>query len=405
MMALNRFRLTHLVKQKKRHAARASRLLDDTEGLLGTILIGNNVVNAALTAIVTALSISYFGNNDTVVLIATTIVAIAIILFCEIGPKVVGATYPEKIALPASWLLSALKTLLHPFVWAANRIVLGLLRLFGVNIGREHEAALSRDEFRSIVAESSTLVPSKHRSILLNLFELDEITVDDVMIPRRRIEAIDLAADHRTLREQLITCYHNKLPVYEGDINRIVGILHVRRALSLLQRDEFDAADVREHLGNPYFIPSGTPVFKQLQFFQERKARFALVVDEYGDLQGLVTLADIIEEFVGEITSTGPSREAGLQWGEQNEVTVDGSTPLRELNRQLGLDLPVAGPKTLNGLVLEALQALPEANVSIRFGDIAVEVVQIEDRSIRHAVIRWLRTPAEKPEADQPPAG
>ena len=358
MMALNRFRLTHLVKQKKRHAARASRLLDDTEGLLGTILIGNNVVNAALTAIVTALSISYFGNNDTVVLIATTIVAVAIILFCEIGPKVVGATYPEKIALPASWLLSALKTLLHPFVWAANRFVLGILLLFGVNIGREHEAALSRDVFRSIVAESSTLVPSKHRSILLNLFELDEITVDDVMIPRRRIEAIDLAADQRTLREQLTTCYHNKLPVYEGDINRIVGILHVRRALSLLQREEFDAADVREHLGNPYFIPSGTPVFKQLRFFQERKARFALVVDEYGDLQGLVTLADIIEEFVGEITSTGPGRDAGPQWGEHDEVTVDGSTPLRELNRQLALDLPIAGPKTLNGLILEALQAL-----------------------------------------------
>ncbi len=405
MMALNRFRLTHLVKQKKRHAARANRLLNDTEGLLGTILIGNNVVNAALTAIVTALAIRYFGNNDTVVLIATTIVAVAIILFCEIGPKVVGATYPEKIALPASGLLAVLKTLFHPFVWAANQIVLGLLRLFGVNIGREHEAALSREEFRSIVAESSTLVPSKHRSILLNLFELDEITVDDVMIPRRRIEAIDLAADHRTLREQLITCYHNKLPVYEGDINRIVGILHVRRALSLLQREEFDADDVREHLGNPYFIPSGTPVFRQLQFFQERKARFALVVDEYGDLQGLVTLADIIEEFVGEITSTGPSREAGLQWGGQNEVKVDGSTPLRELNRQLGLDLPVDGPKTLNGLVLEALQALPEANVSVRFGEIAVEVVQIEDRAIRHAAIRRLnhRTGGTEP-GSQPQA-
>lgn len=403
MMALNRFRLNHLVKQKQRNAMRAARLLEDTEGLLGTILIGNNIVNAALTAIVTALSISYFGNNDTVVLIATTIVAVMIILFCEIGPKVVGATYPERIALPISWLLSGLKIAMLPFVWAANHLVLGLLRLAGVNIGREHEAALSRDEFRSIVAESSTLVPTKHRSILLNLFDLDEITVDDVMIPRRRIEAIDLASDERTLREQLITCYHNKLPVYEGDINRIVGILHVRRALSLLQREDFDASHVRELLGNPYFIPSGTPVFKQLQFFQERKARFALVVDEYGDLQGLVTLADIIEEFVGEITSTGPSREAGLRWSEQNEVRVDGSTPLRELNRQLNLNLPVDGPKTLNGLVLEALQALPEANVSVRFGNVAVEVVHIEDRSIRHAILHRLE--AANPDSETLDAG
>ncbi|MFK7965058.1 MAG: HlyC/CorC family transporter [Burkholderiaceae bacterium] len=401
MMALNRYRLKHLVERKNRSAARTSKLLDDTEDLLGTILIGNNVVNAALTALVTALAIRTFGNNDTVVLVATTIVAVAIILFCEIGPKVVGATYPEKIALPASWILAILKTLLHPFVWAANRVVLGALRTFGVNVGRDHQEALSREEFRSIVAESGTLVPSKHRSILLNLFELEEITVDDVMIPRRRIEAIDLASDERTLREQLTTCYHNKLPVYEGDINRIVGILHVRRALSLLQREDFDASHVRELLGKPYFIPSGTPVFKQLQFFQERKARFALVVDEYGDLQGLVTLADIIEEFVGEITSTGPSRESGLQWSENDDVRVDGATPLRELNRQLGLTLPLDGPKTLNGLVLEALQALPEASVSVRFGAVAVEVIHIENRSIRHAVLHRLSLPTDEDD-DEP---
>ena len=389
-MALNRYRLNHLVKQKHHNALRASRLLDDTEGLLGTILIGNNVVNAALTALVTALSITYFGNNDTVVLLTTTVVAIAIILFCEIGPKVVGATHPEKIALPASWLLAILKTLLHPFVWLANRVVISALNLFGVGVGKDHETALSREEFRSIVAESSSLVPTKHRSILLNLFELEEITVDDVMIPRRRIEAIDLAADERTLREQLTTCYHNKLPVYEGDINRIVGILHVRRALSLLQREDFDASHVRELLGEPYFIPSGTPVFRQLQFFQERKARFALVVDEYGDLQGLVTLADIIEEFVGEITSTGPSRDADMVWNENNEVRVDGSTPLRDLNRHLNLHLPVDGPKTLNGLLLEQLQALPEAMVSVRFGNVAVEVINIENRSVRYALLRRL---------------
>lgn len=390
MMALNRYRLNHLVKEGNSRAVRASRLLDNTEGLLGTILIGNNLVNAALTSIVTALAIASFGNNDSTVLIATTFVAMLIILFCEIGPKVVGATYPERIALPMAAILSVFQTILHPFVWAANRIVLGVLNLVGVPVGGPQETALSREEFRSIVAESSTLVPSKHRSILLNLFELDEITVDDVMIPRRRIEALDLSADARTLREQLTTCYHNKLPVYENDINRIVGVLHVRQALTLLQREDFSADDIREYLGTPYFVPSGTPVFMQLQFFQERKSRFALVVDEYGDLQGLLTLADIVEEFVGEITSTGPARDDRLHWNDEGEVRVDGSTSLRELNRRLSLDLPLDGPRTLNGLVLEALQALPEASVSVRFGGVAVEVLQIEDRAIRHALLRKL---------------
>ncbi len=390
MMALNRYRLNHLVKEHSKPAERASRLLDNTESLLGTILIGNNVVNAALTALVTALSISYFGNNDQVVLAATTVVAVLIILFCEIGPKVVGATFPEKIALPLSGILTVLMTLFYPFVWTANRIVLGTLRMFGLRVGGSQGTTLSREEFRSIVAESSTLVPSRHRSILLNLLELDDITVDDVMIPRRRIEAIDLTADPRVLREQLTTCYHNKLPVYTNDINHVVGILHVRQALTLLQREEFAADDIREFLSTPYFVPSGTPVFKQLQFFQERKQRFALVVDEYGDLQGLVTLADIIEEFVGEITSTGPTRDNRMRWNTDGETRVDGTTSLRELNRRLGLDLPLDGPRTLNGLVLEALQALPEASVSVRFGDIAVEVLQIEDRAIRHALLRRL---------------
>ncbi len=274
------------------------------------------------------------------------------------------------------------------------------LRLFGVGIGQDRETSLSREELRSIVAESSSLVQTKHRSILLNLLELEGITVDDVMIPRRRIEAIDLAADHRTLREQLTTCYHNKLPVYEGDINRIVGILHVRRALSLLQREDFDNSHVRELLGEAYFIPSGTPVFRQLQFFQERKARFALVVDEYGDLQGLVTLADIIEEFVGEITSTGPTRDSSLVWNENNEARADGSTPLRDLNRQLGLNLPLDGPKTLNGLLLEALQALPEAMVSVRFGNVAIEVLNIENRAVRNTLLRRLG-PSPGDEADE----
>ncbi|MEZ5651068.1 MAG: CNNM domain-containing protein [Burkholderiaceae bacterium] len=321
------------------------------------------------------------------VLTATVLVAVLIILFCEIGPKVVGATYPEQVALPASLPLSALQWLLHPFVWLANHIVLAVLRVFGLSVTDGKGTALSREEFRSVVAESSMLVPSKHRSILLNLFDLENITVDDVMVPRQRIEAIDLAADEDTWREQLRTCYHNKLPVYEREINTIVGVLHVRQALTLLHRDSFGADDVREHLSQPYFVPSGTPVFTQLQFFQERKQRFALVVDEYGELQGLVTLADIIEEFVGEITTSVPGRDEGPIWDETGRTRVEGSTTLRELNRRLGIALPLTGPKTLNGLILETLEQLPDAPVSVRFGDVVLEVMQIEGRAIRSLLL------------------
>lgn len=389
MMAINRYRLRNLVRKGSRSARRTSRLLDNTEHLLGTILIGNNIVNAALTTFVTALAIRYFGNNDSVLLITTIVIAVMIILFCEIGPKVVGAAIPERVALPASLLLSWLLWLLKPFVWSANHIVLAVLRVFGLHTNRSDDTALSTEEFRGIVAESTT-VPTKHRSILLNLFDLEHITVDDVMIPRRRIEALNLAADEQTLREQLTTCYHNKLPVYAGEINEIIGILHVRQALSLLQRESFTSDDVREFLTKPYFVPSGTPVFKQLQFFQERNRRLALVVDEYGQLQGLVTLADIIEEFVGEFTSTVPTRDGGPQWSEDGVARVDGTVALRELNRRLGISLPMKGPKTLNGLILETLEELPEADVSIRFGDVAVEVVHIEGRTIRTVDIHWI---------------
>lgn len=400
MMAMNRYRLSHMVKEGRRSARRAQALLDDTEHLLGTILIGNNIVNAALTAIVTSLAIRAFGNNDTVVLTATVVIAVLIILFCEIGPKVVGATYPERVALPASLPLSGLMRIMHPFVWLANHLVLAVLRLFGLSVSDGKGTALSREEFRSVVAESSTLVPSKHRSILLNLFDLENITVDDVMVPRQRIEAIDLAADEDTWREQLRTCYHNKLPVYEREINQIVGILHVRQALGLLHRDSFGAEDIREQLSQAYYVPSGTPVFTQLQFFQERKQRFALVVDEYGDLQGLVTLADIIEEFVGEITTTVPGRDDGPHWDSDGRSRAESSSSLRELNRRLGISLPLRGPKTLNGLVLETLEQMPDAPVCLRFGDVVIEVNQVEGRAIRSVVLQRVGT-ERSPDRDE----
>jgi Mg2+/Co2+ transporter CorB len=384
MMALSRFRLGHLVRQGRRSARITAGLLSQTDRLLGTILLGNNVANTALTAIVTALAIRYFGDDDEVIVIATTVVAIVLIIFCEITPKVVGATHPERVALPASYLLRALMPLFSPVVWTLNLFVGRLLAMLGVKPAEAKQASLSLDELRTIVLESGRFMPQQHRSILLNLFDLEQITVDDVMVPRHRVEAIDLLADEHSLREQLATCYHNKIPVYEGEINRVVGVLHVRKALGLLQREQFDEHDVRELLAQPYFVPSGTPVFRQLQFFQENRQRLGLVVDEYGEVLGLLTLEDIIEEIIGEFTTTAPGGGASKDWRD-GAVIVDGAASLRDLNRRLGTQLPLDGPRTLNGLLLDMLQALPEAPVSVRIGDLVIEIQQIEDRMIRSA--------------------
>jgi len=387
MMALNRFRLGHLVREGRRGAARASKLLGQTERLLGTILLGNNLANTALTAIVTAMAIRYFGDNDRVILAATTVVALLLIVFCEITPKVIGATFPERIALPISYPLNLFTRVLAPAVWAVNLLAGRLLRVAGVTAEGQKAPSVSPEELRTIVLESGGFMPPKHRSIVLNLLDLERIAVDDVMVPRHRIEALDLATEPRAIREQLATCFHNKLPVFEGEINRVVGMLHVRRALVLLQHESFDADDLRAILTDPYFVPSGTPVFRQLQFFQENRQRIGLVIDEYGEVLGLVTLEDIIEEIIGEFTTSTPGGEGSLRWID-DEALVDGSMPLRELNRRLGTAFPLEGPRTLNGLLLETLRELPEAAVSVRYGPLVIEIQQIEDRLIRSVRLR-----------------
>jgi Mg2+/Co2+ transporter CorB len=394
-MALNRFRLGHLVRQGRSGAKVAAELLGKTDRLLGTILLGNNLVNTLLTALVTALAIRTFGDNDTVLVIATSVVAFLIIVFAEITPKLIGASHPERIALPSSHVLRVLISLFSPVVWLLNLLVGRMLRTVGIDASAQAPSQLSLEEIRSIVLESGHFIPEKHRSILLNLFDLETITVDDVMIPRQRIELLDLNIDPRQLREQLSTCHHNKLPVCEGEINRVVGMLHVRRALSLLQREDFTAGDLRPLLAEPYFVPSGTAVFAQLQHFQRNRQRIALVVDEYGEVLGLVTLEDIIEEIIGEFTTSAPgAAENELRWGADGEIVVEGATPLRELNRRLGTCFPLDGPRTLNGLILEALRDLPESSMSVRFDEVVVEVLQVEDRLVRSARLRRLEKAA-----------
>jgi Mg2+/Co2+ transporter CorB len=384
MMALNRHRLKHLANQGSLRARVTQSLLAKTDQLLSVILIGNNLINTIIPVLTTSIALHTFGHNNLVLSVTTGMVAFLIIVFAEIAPKIVGATYPEKVALPASLILSPLMRVARPLVWFVNLFANGVLSVLQINTKGGRDQRLSTEELRTIVLESGNFMPTKHRSILLNLFDLENITVDDVMIPRRRIEALDFDAPFDTIVHQLETCYHNKLVVYQGDIDRVLGVLHVRKTLSALHNQEFERETLRELLAEPYFVPAGTPVFQQLQFFQESRHRIAVVVNEYGELQGLVTPEDIIEELIGEFTTTIP-RGAGSVggWNEEGECIVAGSMPLRELNRWLKLTLPTDGPKTLNGLILETLEEIPDGDVSMRIAGVHFEVMRSDDQAIR----------------------
>jgi Mg2+/Co2+ transporter CorB len=385
MMALNRHRLKHLAHKGAVGAKTTQGLLARTEDLLGVVLIGNNLINTLIPVLTTSLALHAFGNNNVVLSITTGVVAFLIIVFAEITPKIVGATYPEKIALPASFVIAPLMRVMRPIIWFVNLFASAILRILHINPRDANNVRMSSEELRSIVMESGSFMPNKHRSILLNLFELENITVDDVMVPRPRIEALDLNAPLDQILQQLETCYHNKLLVYEGDIDRVLGVLHVRKTLAALRhREELDRETLRELLTEPYFVPTGTAVFQQLQFFQENRQRIGLIVNEYGEVQGLVTPEDIIEELIGEFTTSMPrSANTRAGWNASGECIVAGAMPLRELNRWLGLKLPVDGPKTLNGLILETLQEIPEGDVAMKIGGCRLEVMQIDNQAIK----------------------
>jgi Mg2+/Co2+ transporter CorB len=401
LMAANKYRLRHLAKRGNRAAVTTLWLLDRTDKLLSLVLIANTLINAMATALVTAIAILFFGHEESVITIATAVVAFLLIVFAEIAPKIIGATYPERISLGSSFVLRPLMKVAKPAIWFVNLFVNGLLRLLRIRrAGMGHADAqqrLSPEELRSVVLEAGSYIPQKHKSILLNLFELEKISVEDIMTPRSQIEALNLALDVDAIKAELTTCYHNKLPVYEGEINRIVGILHVRKAVALLnEADDLTVDHFRELLTEPYFIPQDTGVFTQLQYFQENKERLGIIVDEYGEVQGLVTLEDIIEEMIGDFTTSSPgaARSDAMAWNAQGECLLEGTTPLRDINKKLGLDLPLDGPKTVNGLLLELLQDIPEAPISLKIGQCVIEVVQVQNQAIK--VVKLLRPVAVK---------
>jgi Mg2+/Co2+ transporter CorB len=393
LMAANKYRLRHLAKRGQRTAITTLWLLERTDKLLSLVLIANTLINAMATALVTAIAILFFGHEESVITIATASVAFLLIVFAEIAPKVIGATYPERISLATSVVLRPLMKLAKPAIWFVNLFVSAILRPLGIRANADaHQQRLSPEELRTVVLEGGSFIPQKHKSILLNLFDLEKISVEDIMTPRSQIEALNLALPVEEVKSQLTTCYHNKLPVHDGEINRIVGILHVRKAVALLnQADELTVDHFRALLTEPYFIPQDTGVFTHLQYFQENKERLGIIVDEYGEVQGLVTLEDIIEEMIGDFTTSTPgtARADAMAWNAKGECLLEGSTPLRDINKKLSLDLPLDGPKTVNGLLLEVLQEIPEFPIALKVGQCVIEVVQVQNQSIK--IVKLLR--------------
>jgi Mg2+/Co2+ transporter CorB len=388
MMAINRYRLRHAAETGHRGAILTLSLLNQTDKLLGVILLGNNLVNIAAATLATIISIRLFGESDLALSLATLLLTFLILVFSEVTPKVLGASYPERVAYPAAYVLMPMLKLTYPVVWFVNLFVQGILRLLRIKPPEPgHGNRLGLEELRTIVLESSGLLPREHHRILVNLLELEDITVDDVMTPRSQIEAIDIEDEPERLRQQISTSHHTRLVVHAGSSDNLLGVLHVRRVLHALAGEELDPETLKGNLEQPYFVPGGTPLFTQLRNFQSSRRRLALVVDEYGELQGLVTLEDLLEEMVGEFTTQAPSDTGFLRREADGSWLAEGSVLLRHLNRKLGLSLPLDGPKTLNGLLLEQFEDIPEAGVSIKLGDVPVEIVQTQDRAVKMARI------------------
>jgi len=399
MVALNRYRLKHLVQSGHRGAKLASQLLARTDKFLGMVLFGNNLLNVASALVVGEIAARYLGNSQASLLVATAVATFAILVFSEITPKVLGATYPERVALAASYLLTPLLRIAQPVVWFVNLFVQGvlwILRLRSTENAGEHK--LSVEELRTLVLETGYL-PQKHQSILLNLFDLEAITVDDIMVPRNQIEAIDLDAPLDDIRQQIATAHHRRLLVYRGRLDEVVGTLRVRSVLNLVQNEELTKERLREIIQEPSFVPVGTPLFSQLQNFQEEQDRVSLVVDEYGELMGLVTMEDILEEIIGEFTTQSPLQTRGYAKQADGSVLVEGSTLLRDLNRKLGFGFPLDGPKTLNGLIVEYLQDIPEPNTSVKIAGHPLEIVQTQDRVVKAVRIVPPALPKARPGA------
>ncbi|MBL4868292.1 MAG: HlyC/CorC family transporter [Pseudomonadales bacterium] len=391
MMSLNRYRLKHLAKNGHRGAKLAYELLQQPDRLIGVILIGNNFVNIVASAIATIIAIRLWGNAG--IAIATGLLTLIILVFAEVAPKTLANAKPERIAFPAAFVLKPLLQFLYPIVWLINAASNRLLRMLGVNFNDDDTDQLSRDELRTVVNESGTMIPKRHRKMLISILDLEQVTVDDIMIPRNEVVGINIDEDIDDIIEDLRTSQHTRLPVYKGDLNNPIGMLHSRNALRFItDDDEKSKATLLQHATEPYFVPESTQLHTQMGNFQKNKKRQGLVVDEYGDVKGLVTLEDILEEIVGEFTTDLAASSQDIHPQEDGSFFIDGSATIREINRTLTWDLPTDGPKTMSGLIVEHLEFFPNAPLCFRKGNYVIEVKQMKDNMIKTARVFYFTT-------------
>jgi Mg2+/Co2+ transporter CorB len=365
MLSLNRYRLKHLTKEGHSGARRVTRLLDRPDRLLSTILVGNNVVNILAASIATA---------------GTTII---VLIFGEITPKTLAALRPELVAFPASRVLNLLLLLLYPVVWLTSVISNGLLRLAGVDPAQRSSDSLSTEELRSVVREAGSDLPLNRQSMLLSILDLERVTVDDIMIPRNEVAGIDLDDDLEVIVDQLRSTPHTRLPVFRGDINHIEGVVHMRQIARLLTHNQLTKEALLAACNEPYFVPENTPLATQLINFQKQKRRIGIVVDEYGDVIGIVTLEDILEEIVGDFSNQDSLRSPDIHPQEDGTLVIDGAAYIREVNKTLGWHLPSDGPKTLNGLITEALETIPDSSVCLKIGPYRLEILQAAENRVK----------------------
>ena len=380
-MALNRYRLRHLAKSGHRGAKQAEKLLEKPDRLIGLILLGNNVVNILIAQL--SAYIGYRLHGDVGIAVATFILIFAILIFAELTPKTLAATHAEKLALPAAIIYVPLLAIAYPFVWMVNLVANSLLRLFGVDVKENALTSLTHEELRTVVNDKGTSISSEHQQMLLGVLDLEKVTAEDIMIPKNEIIGIDLEDDWDDIVTQLKNISYTRIPVFRGNIDNVVGFLHLRKFILNIIDKDIELEDLEKTLREPYFIPEGTNLKKLLFEFQDKKRRFSLVVDEFGDIQGLVTLEDLLEEIVGEFTTDPATYDIEIHPQKDGTYVVDGSTHVRDINKVLEWELHDDGPKTINGLILEHMEAIPEPGTSVLIDGYPIEVVQIQNNAVR----------------------
>ena len=388
MISLNRHRLWHLATSGRRGAHLAQQLLARPDRLIGVILLGSNAVNALFSALTTFTVIRLWGQEEAAIGIATVIITLTILILTDLAPKTLAVLHPERIAFPSAFVLRPLLWLMYPVVWVINGMANGLLRLVGVNVRARPVEEVTPEELRAMILEAGVLIPESHQDMLLAILDLEKVTVDEVMVPRNRIEGVDLDADWDDVVNQLAGGRYTHLPAYRGSLDNVVGIVHIRRVLNLMHENRLDRAAFDQLIVEPYFIPAGTPLNTQLLNFKQVKRRLGLVVDEYGDIQGLVTLDMILEEIVGDFTTRALGQIEDVHPAPDGSFLVRGSVSLRDLNRRLGWELPTEASHTLNGLILEYLEDIPAPGTSLMVRGYAVEILRTRGTAIELARVR-----------------